>query len=757
MLSKVGALWRIVLLALFATGIWALTAYDYRRPAPLGVAAPAIQFSAARADATLARLLGPEIPHPTNSAESAAVRARIRAEFAVLGIKTTTYQAFACNPGIDPANIPCRTVNDVVAEVLPGRGKAVVLMAHYDSVPAGPGASDDEAGVAAIIETARALRARPGSVLHPVLALITDGEEAGLLGAKAFLDDPAMKDRVGAVVNLEARGSRGRSVLFQTSAGNGRLIDLYAHSVDFYTASSLFQEVYRFTPNDTDLTQFVQRNIPSFNFAFGDNSAVYHSPLDTRATLDRASLQAQGDNMLGVAASLAQTPFARLRGPDAVYLDLFGVALPRAPAAWVLPVAILAFVLLLFGAVVARDRAWRARDWAAAAALPPALLGLSVALGYGLHLVAQQVSGFGNPSHAHPAAFRVALAFGVVAATVLCARMARPKLAAMGVWLWFAGLGVAAAVLAPGLSPYFLLPVLPVALAALFRSPRAAPVAQAVGAVTGLVLWLGLAVTLETFETLAVHPAFMVPVALAVMTLAPMLDVPSLRRAVWMGAAGLALAAAIACAVVAGLQPAYSEAAPMRITLVYVEDATTGAASWAASTTAPLPPSLRRAAAFSRERTLDLPGRFERAYVAPAGPARLPPPTAAILSDAPTPSGRTLIIVLHGPPSTSAMFAIVPRAAKLAAVEVNGQPMAIKGGSTHDTTLACLSLDCAAEERLTLRLATHDAFTLRFSANRYGLPPQGMRLAAARPRNAMPSQDGDGVVQLSSLVVPAAR
>ena len=40
-------------------------------------------------------------------------------------------------------------------------GKAVLLMAHYDSVPAGPGAGDDLSGVAAILEAARALKAGP--------------------------------------------------------------------------------------------------------------------------------------------------------------------------------------------------------------------------------------------------------------------------------------------------------------------------------------------------------------------------------------------------------------------------------------------------------------------------------------------------------------------------------------------------------------------------------------------------------------------
>ena len=42
--------------------------------------------------------------------------------------------------------------------------------------------------------------------------------------------------RIGAVINVEARGNQGPSYLFQTSAGDGRLIDLYARAVPHYAA-----------------------------------------------------------------------------------------------------------------------------------------------------------------------------------------------------------------------------------------------------------------------------------------------------------------------------------------------------------------------------------------------------------------------------------------------------------------------------------------------------------------------------------------
>ncbi len=115
-------------------------------------------------------------------------------------------------------------------------------MAHTDSVAAGPGAGDDVSGVATILETIRALKARGLTGEHPITALFTDGEESGLLGARAYLKTPLVVAKTGAVINVESRGNQGPSYLFQTSAGDAKLIDLYARSVPNLAASSLYAE-----------------------------------------------------------------------------------------------------------------------------------------------------------------------------------------------------------------------------------------------------------------------------------------------------------------------------------------------------------------------------------------------------------------------------------------------------------------------------------------------------------------------------------
>src|SRR4051812_42947395 len=202
---------------LLALGVWFLSSWANR---PHGTMVPAngnpASFSAARAEAVLARVLGPERPHPVGSAENDAVRGRILNEFAALGVPARTFRAFTCNAWRGDSFVACATVTDIIGVVASGPGKAIVMMAHYDSVPAGPGASDDQSGVATILESIRALK-RGDKGKHPIIALITDGEEAGLLGANAFLENPELKARVGAVVNVEARGTSGQSLLFQTS------------------------------------------------------------------------------------------------------------------------------------------------------------------------------------------------------------------------------------------------------------------------------------------------------------------------------------------------------------------------------------------------------------------------------------------------------------------------------------------------------------------------------------------------------------
>ena len=299
----------LVALALLALALL-LAVVQSGPPSPKGTEAPASEFSAARALEAQRGFMGDGAPRPVGSPAHARAREKILAQLRGLGYAPEVQQAFACSPGGN-----CARVSNVLAR-LPGQepGKSVLLMAHYDSVPAGPGAGDDGAGVAAALEVARILKAGPPP-RHGVMLLISDGEEMGLLGARAFAEQSPALAEVGAVVNLEARGSGGPSLMFETSGPDAWLVSRWAGGASKPFTSSLFSTIYRYMPNDTDLTIFRRRNVPGMNFAFIDGPAHYHTALDNLQNLSSASLQHHGDNALAAVRGLAESNLAiRPRG-----------------------------------------------------------------------------------------------------------------------------------------------------------------------------------------------------------------------------------------------------------------------------------------------------------------------------------------------------------------------------------------------------------------------------------------------------------
>src|SRR6266849_6361259 len=174
--------------------------------------APATEFSAARAMRHL-RVIAAK-PHPVGSLENQKVREYLVEQLSRLGLDTQVQEAtgFAAGGSI------AATVRNIVARKKGATPRpALALVAHYDSVPAGPGAGDDGAGVAALLETARALHADPAPMHNDLLFLFTDGEEAGLLGAQAFIAENPSAKEVGLVLNFEGRGDSGPSLMFETS------------------------------------------------------------------------------------------------------------------------------------------------------------------------------------------------------------------------------------------------------------------------------------------------------------------------------------------------------------------------------------------------------------------------------------------------------------------------------------------------------------------------------------------------------------
>jgi len=705
--------------ALVAIAIWLLAAHVQNGPQPRGSDAPAESFSAARAKAVLSRIQGPQRPHPAGSAENAAIHARLKGELDALHVPVTVLAKRQCFSEPRWSAITCADIADLIAQVVPGEGKAIVLMAHMDSVPAGPGAGDDGSGVATVLETIRTLKAIPIRSRHPVIALFTDGEEAGLLGAAAFVENARWRDRTGVILNVEARGSKGQSLLFQTSSGDAALIDLYARNVARPATSSLYGEIYKFLPNDTDMTPFLGAGIAGYNFAFLGDVAHYHTALDTLANLDPRSLQSSGDAVLALTRALMDQDFAAFKSGNAIYLDVMGLWLPRLGVHWGLPLSLLAFVIIAW-------LTWRQRPTWAQLLAPPLFLIGAVALGFVLKALAVSISGHADPAYAQPLIFRVALALGVWTLALAMARRA----AAFAGWLWFAGFAVGCAWLLPGLSPYFLFPALVAAAALPFG-------ANWVPALASLLVWVQLAAQAEPLMGLAVTPLFTVPAAMGLMTLSPSLRF-SRRQIALCG--GLALLAAIA----AGFVPAFDAAHPQRLNLRYVE--ADAHAFWMADPVRQLPDAIRAAAFFSRESQTVAADPSRRGYVADAGAPIFPLPAATVTRD-----GARVIVKLQGSQAADGMTITVPAMAGLARVTIDGKSMPVSD-PRRPLLIRCASPGCR-DATMTLTQKRQAPFTLLLSEQRYGLPPGGEKLRKARGVLGTPSQSGDLTELVSSLRV----
>jgi hypothetical protein len=333
------------LFLLFATLLLAWGVYAASRPPPpLPATVVNEKFSADRAELLLRELYAQNQPHVSGSAQNVLLRDRIVSVLQRSGYEPQIQRRFHCNAEF----ASCSPVENILA-VRAGeqRGSAILLTAHYDSAWAGPGVADDGAGVATLLEIAQMATLAPG-FSHDLVFLFADAEEQGLIGADAFATQHDLFDAVRAVINLEARGVTGASVMFETGEKNRGIIRMLATSLKRPVANSLTYEVYRRMPNDTDFSVYRKRGLPGVNFAFAGGAALYHSRIDDLNHLDPGSLQHHGQNAWSMLQALDQRNLEKLTSSeDAVYIDLFGRKLLQYPHSSSIGVSLVLSVLVL--------------------------------------------------------------------------------------------------------------------------------------------------------------------------------------------------------------------------------------------------------------------------------------------------------------------------------------------------------------------------------------------------------------------------
>ncbi len=714
------ALWALIAgTYLLALG---LVSWRFAPPAPVDAASSATSFSAPRALEAMRRVL-PERPHPVASADNREVKERLRALLEERGYATRVERHVVCS-----RYAFCTPVENVVATI--GEGADVLLlMVHYDSVGAGPGVSDDGAGVGVLLDMALLLQQAPPA--HNTVALLfTDGEEAGLLGARAFMEHDPLAARVAAVINVEARGSGGPSLMFETSGPTAPIASLLS-ALPRPATSALFSAVYERMPNDTDFSVLKQRGIPGFNFAFIEGVSHYHTPRDDFDHLSLGSLQHHGDNVKALVDRLAGAPLSSLRqGGDAVWFDFLSFAVIAWPKPWSLPLALLAPALLAVAA-------WRARARpgyiAAAAGWTLAALIAAIAMAW---LFAWAL----DAGHDSPLPRTAKLTLPVAGIAALCAAAVfglatrgggTPRERYLGVWACWSLFACALGHLFAEASYLFIAPALVAAVLAAASARLDALRLRLVSLAAALVaacMWLQVAAGLIHGVGLMGHPAISLTLALAWAPAAPALAGVSLGRRAFAYGIGFA-----ACALVAALiLPRHDRDDPQPLNILH-HQSDDAASWWIDASHGPLPAAVAALAPPADHIAPPLPwAGFRRVAVSPAPRHDAPPPQASV-----TPAGQV-----------SEVWIDTPRGADIAGVALaEGCPLVrvdratvrpYRTGSGHHV----VAVATAGAPRVGLVVARSCRIEAVFDIRR-SLPPFAAPLADARGDAAVPAHNGD--------------
>ena len=728
--------WRLVAAALLVLAAFALKGLLIQPP--LVPAAPqAHEFDTARALARLERVLGDQRPHPVDSDANDAVRARLTAELAAIGLKPEVHQAMDCSGFPKSRTVSCSRVRNVVAVIPGGNARALLLNAHYDSTPTGPGAADDGIGVASLLEVGAHLQGQ--RLARPVILLFNEGEEYGLNGAAAFVESDPLARRVGKLINIEARGVAGPAFMFETNEPNAPAMAAFGAASRRPFANSISTDFTRLIPNSTDVVKFKPKNWRTLSFAIIGNETRYHTPGDRIEALDRRSLHHMGSEVLAATRHMAGADAAVSPGRT-IFTDIGGwllVAMPLVAGATLL--AVLALTAI---AMVARQRAWRPLGGMALA-----LVG-AIAAAAIMSFLAGLVRA-GDFWRAYPWVTTLAVCATVVAAQAwLVARTAqrhdrsRRRLAA---WTMVLVCGVIASVALPGAIIYFVLgPALAVTgLAIRSRWQPAGRVLALVGAAVQLILFTELIAQIEL--TLIDGPLW------AVAPLAALAALPILAEG-GRGASRAALWAlsllALGLWVAALLMPRGSAERPLAFTLDHVQDDRSGKAVWSAATKqAPLPPAFDR---FGPWQSKPLPFNKRLRWQAPAPLIAGRGATVSVEANVRS-GGKRLLRLRLDRGGADAMLLRFDEDTPVLAMGMAGKLRTIDASSDKGASiLRCSGRSCDGLQ-VEVLLGTPAPVTAMIVAQRFVPPREAAPLLARRPANAHPQYSPDGQFRIGGV------
>ena len=246
-----------------------------------------------------------------------------------------------------------------------GKG-GVLVNAHYDSVSTGFGATDDGMGCVSVLQLIDYFT-RPGRAppRHGIVAMLNNGEEDFLWGARAFAYSPLMPF-VHTFLNLEGAGAGGRAMLFRTSdkqvteaygaaphpfgsviASDGFSLGMVRSQTDYIVLNGIYGE------RGLDLAFYRPRaryHTDHDDARHASRDSLAHMLATAVPTLERLSGR-MGDAFVGPRPDGDRNKVPNGGGSDGVWFDLFGSAFAvfalRGLFAWALTLLI-ATPLLLF-------------------------------------------------------------------------------------------------------------------------------------------------------------------------------------------------------------------------------------------------------------------------------------------------------------------------------------------------------------------------------------------------------------------------
>ena len=766
----------VVSLVLLIVAAWFSSSYR-TAPAPVPASAPDSVFSSARAMTHLVRIASDA--HPPGSPAHGRVREYLLEQLRGLGhdptVQTTTS---ITGGGLAPR---AATIRNVVARI-PGSdpgGRAVLVTAHYDSREIARGAGDDGSGVVAILEGLRALGER-AQLRNDLIVLLTDAEELGLLGARAFVDEHPWMDDVALVVSIEMRGGGGPSMMFETGAGNGWVIEALRQADPYPSANSVGYEIYERMPNDTDFTPFKEAGKQGLNFAGLGRAHVYHQVYDTPENFDERTLQHHGSHVMAMLQHFGDADLTVVDGSDVSYISIPFLGLVTYGALWIWVLGVAAVAVWVLALLVGKRGGVRTKCIVAGFGATVVLAGAAWAAAF--FLVGWRSGAHLETGALHAGAFHsegwyvlaiVSAAFAL--ATAILSLLRRWfSLAELAVGALFVPVALAAltTVMFPMAAMNFQWPALAgcigaMAVAGLPRNGRMGLLRWLVAVVAAVPVVVVLTPLIEGVWLamgLALAPVVAVLAALVFLQLLPLLD--TLREPNWWWAplAGLAIAGLFLAVGMSTASPSADRPAPS--TLVYALDRETGSAYWgtdptrdgtdpgvawavevagpfgavgvagAAGAPAAAGPAGSESGASETDASeppgplADFSTRRVRYALAAGDPVDVPPPTVSVVADSTVPSGLLRVTVTSEIGAEMMLFRFGQDGPQLAALNGRslpggGRPSRIEHWGTADGGVVLDFEQPAGTGELRLTVVEHHLRPGELLGNdRFARPPE---------------------------------